>query len=65
MFEPSLWAAHFGLAIVQHNLRALIPGYLQCDMDVGEMFLNFLIHPELRPFAGLDITHTKIRLDKD
>ena len=31
----ALWAPHFGLPIVQHTLRALLPGYSQCDMDVG------------------------------
>ena len=34
-------------------------------MDVGEMFLNYPLHPELRPFEGVDITHTKIRPDKE
>ena len=29
----ALWAPHFGLPIVQHNLRALLPGYSQCNMD--------------------------------
>ena len=55
----ALWAPHFGLAIVQHTLRALLPVYLQCDMDVGEMFLNFPLHPYLRPFSGVDITRIK------
>ena len=34
----ALWAPHFGLPIVQHTLRALLPVYSQCDMDVGESF---------------------------
>ena len=42
-----LWAPHFGLPIVQHTLRSLMPGYYQCDMDVGEMFLNFWLNPPL------------------
>ena len=28
------------------------------------MFLNFPLHPELIPFAGLDITHVKGRPDE-
>ena len=56
----ALWAPNFGLPIVQHTLRALLPGYSQCDMDVGEIFLNFPLHPNLRPFAGVGITHIKI-----
>ena len=35
-----LWAPHFGLTIFQHTLRALLPGYSQYDMEVGEMFLT-------------------------
>ena len=31
----ALWEPHFGLPIVQHILRALLPGSSQCDMDVG------------------------------
>ena len=34
-------------------------------MDVGEMFLKFPLHPDLRPFAGVDITHTKSRPDEE
>jgi len=54
-----LWAAHFGLPIVQYTLRSLLPGYHQCDMDVGEMFLNFPLHKDIRPYAGVDITHMR------
>ena len=31
----ALWAQHFVLPIFQRTLRALIPGYSQCNMDVG------------------------------
>lgn len=54
-----LWAPHFGLPIMQHTLRSLLPNYYQCDMDVGEMFLNFMLHPALRPYSGVDITHIR------
>ena len=30
----ALWEPYFGLTIVQHTLRTLLPGYSQCDMDV-------------------------------
>ena len=61
----ALWAPHFGLPIVQHTFRALLPGYSQCDMDVGEMFLNFPLHPDLRPFVGVYVTHIKSRPEKE
>ena len=56
VFNTALWAPHFGLPIVQHTLCPLLP---ECDMDVGEIFLNFPLHPDLRPFAQVDITHIK------
>jgi hypothetical protein len=27
------------------------------DVDVGDMFLNCMLHSSIRPFAGVDITH--------
>jgi hypothetical protein len=27
------------------------------DVDIGEMFLNFMLHKSLRPLAGVDLTH--------
>ena len=57
--NDSLWSPHFGLPTVQHTLRSLLPDYCQCDMDVGEMFLNFWLHLNLRPYAGVDVTHVR------
>jgi len=56
--DDVLWAAHFGLPVVQYTLRSLLKGYFQYDMDVGEMFLNFLLNESLRPYAGVDVSHT-------
>ena len=36
-----LYAPHFGLPVIRHALRSLLPGYHQADIDVAEMFLNF------------------------
>ena len=60
-----LQAPYFGLPIVQHTLGALLPGYSQCDMDVGEMFLNSHLHLDLITFEGVDITHIKSRPDEE
>jgi hypothetical protein len=27
------------------------------DVDVGDCFLNFMLHPTLRELAGVDLTH--------
>jgi hypothetical protein len=47
-----LWAPHFGLLTIKQTLQALLPGYFQCDLDVGEQFLNYPLHTELREFLG-------------
>ena len=61
----ALWAPYFGLPIVQHTLCDLLTGYSQCGMDVGEMFLNFPLHPDLIPFVGVYIMHMNSRPDEE
>ena len=50
-----LWAPRFGLPTVKQTLHALLPGYMQCDLDVGEQFPNFYLHEELRQYSGVDV----------
>ena len=59
--NAALWAPHFGLPMVEHTLRSLLGGYHQADLDVAEMFLCFKIHPDLRPYAGVDVKLVKNR----
>ncbi len=49
-----LWAPRFGLPTVKQTLWALLVGYCQCDLDVGEQFLNFPLHTDLREYSGVD-----------
>ncbi len=51
-----LWAPRFGLPTVKQTLRALLPGYCQCDLDVGEQFLHYPLHSDLREFSGVDVS---------
>jgi len=60
-----MWAPHFGLPYVTHTLRSLMPGYYQCDLDIGEMFLNFLLHSNLKRLSGVDITHVRSEAEDD
>jgi len=53
--NDTLWAPHFGLPCVRQTVRSLMPGYLQCDIDIGEMFLNFMLHDDLRALSGVDL----------
>ncbi len=33
----------------------LEPGTWQSDIDVGEQFYNYLLHPSIRPYCGIDV----------
>jgi hypothetical protein len=54
-----LWAPRFGLPTVKQTLRALLTGYLQCDLDVGEQFPIFFLHEELRQYSGVDVREVR------
>ncbi len=45
-----LYALHFGLPTVKEMLRALLPGFFQCNLDVQDQFLNFKLHKLLREY---------------
>jgi hypothetical protein len=52
-----LWVPSFPLPTVDSLLRAVHPETWMADSDLGEMFLNFVLHESLRELAGVDITH--------
>lgn len=54
--NASLWAPWFPLPTVESLLRAVEPGTFMCDADVGEMFLNFMLHEEVKKMCGVDFT---------
>jgi hypothetical protein len=54
--NDALWAPRFGLPMVKQTLRALLPGYCQCDLDVREQFLNYPLHLDLREYSGVDVS---------
>lgn len=51
-----LWAPWFPLPTIDHHLRAVLPGYWMGDIDIGEMFLNFMLHERVQPYCGVDLT---------
>jgi hypothetical protein len=55
----SLFAPHFSLPVIQLVLRSLMPGYHSADIDIGEMFLNFMLGEEVRPYSGVDVSSIK------
>jgi hypothetical protein len=48
---------HFALPTIQTHLRQVEAGTFMCDLDVGEMFVNFILHVDIRSLAGVDLTH--------
>ena len=55
-FNYAAWAPNFGLPNIETLIRGTGPDTWACDLDVGDMFLNFPIHPSARPFVGVDIS---------
>lgn len=53
--NDALWAPHFTLPTVQTQLRSLVEGTHMADLDIGEMFLNFMLHKTIRAFYGVDV----------
>ena len=60
-----LYAPHYGLLTVKHIMRALREGYYQCDLDVGEQFLNYKLHRSLRLLSGVDVREVRSRNPSD
>ena len=50
-----VWAPLFYLPSVEALLRIVDHTSIMEDRDIGEMFLNFELHPNTRRFAGVDI----------
>ncbi len=50
-----LYSPHFGLPTMRETLRAILPGFYQCDLDVQDQFLNYKLHKSLREYSGVDI----------
>jgi len=51
----SLWAPNFGLPTIDTMVRGIKEESWLGDIDIGEMFLNFMLHPSLQPYAGVDL----------
>jgi hypothetical protein len=52
-----IWMPRFVLPTIQTHLRQVEAGSFMCDLDVGEMLLNFILHVDIRSLAGVDLTH--------
>ena len=52
--NDQLWAPWFPLPTVETLLRSVDENTWMSDNDVGEMFLNFMLHEEVRQLCGVD-----------
>ena len=55
--NDAVWIPGFWLPTIWVFLRMVGFGAWMSDLDVGEMFLNFVLHSSLRPYCGVDLTH--------
>ena len=44
------------MSTIDSHLRSVKAGNFMVDCDVSEMILNFLLEPEFRPYAGVDLS---------
>jgi len=54
--NDSLWAPWFSLPTVESLLRSVGPETYMGDIDIGDMFHNFMLHEGVQKVAGIDIT---------
>ena len=54
--NDALWAPNFWLPNMYNVANCATASSFFGDIDCGEMFLNFMLDPRLRPYAGVDLT---------
>ena len=54
--NESIWAPNFPMPTASTVLQAVDHNSFFGDIDLGEMFLNYMLDPKLRPYAGIDAT---------
>jgi hypothetical protein len=60
----AIWVPRFPLPAAQTHLREVDEGTHVADSDVGEMFLNFVLHSNLRALCGVDLTEHTDNIDE-
>jgi hypothetical protein len=55
--NDAIWVPRFSLPTVETLLRAVDLGTYMSDMDIGEMFLNFVPHEWMQALCGVDLTN--------
>jgi hypothetical protein len=63
--NPSVYVPSFALPTCDTLIKRVEAGDYMADMDVGEMFHNFMMHPTERMYHGLDIDNPILLNDPD
>jgi hypothetical protein len=57
VFNLTIRVPRFFLPTIRTHLRAVDANTYMADVDIGEMFLNFILHKDLQALAGVDLSH--------
>ena len=55
-FNNRIWVPNFGLPTCDTLLRGTEPGSWMVDLDIGDMFLNFMLDELVREYIGIDLS---------
>eukprot|EP00980_Cylindrotheca_fusiformis_P026387 scaffold16048_cov85-Cylindrotheca_fusiformis.AAC.1 len=55
--NAAIWVPRFSLPTVNSMLRAVDSQTFMADFDIGECFLNFVLHESMQALCGIDLTH--------
>ena len=55
-FNDMIWVPSFGLPTVNTLLRGTSPTTWMVDLDIGKMFLNFMLDQDAQQYVGVDLT---------
>jgi hypothetical protein len=53
----SIWVPRLFLPMLRTHLRAVDKDRFMANVNIGEMFLNFILHRELQSLVGVDLAH--------
>jgi hypothetical protein len=52
--NDTVWVPRFPLPTIQTHLQAVKEGTWTADLDIAEMFFNFVLHSDLQALCGVD-----------
>lgn len=59
-----LWVPRFPLPHLDTHLRVVVQGTWMGDLDLGEMLLNFPLHPDVQEVCGVDLSQYESAMEE-